>query len=111
MSSQKLYLVLLLSCLCIAKNLNAQIVPPQQPLIPGQQPPVPGQQPLVPGQQPLVPGQQPVPGQCRQMHVIKQGDALNTIARMYQVSLDSLFSANPEVNALDLQVGSQLCIP
>lgn len=49
--------------------------------------------------------------ECRQYHTIAAGDTLDSISRSYNVPLDSVMSANPSVDALNLEPGSQICIP
>jgi LasA protease len=44
-------------------------------------------------------------------YVIRQGDTLNNIARLYDISLESLEVANPNVNPNLLVVGDSLTIP
>jgi LysM repeat protein len=44
-------------------------------------------------------------------YVIRQGDTLNNIARLYEISLESLEAANPNVNPNWLVVGDSLTIP
>ncbi len=44
-------------------------------------------------------------------YVIQEGDTLNNIARLYQISLESLEAANPNVNPNWLVIGDSLTIP
>jgi len=46
-----------------------------------------------------------------EMYVIQQGDTLNNIARLYDISLESLEAANPGVNPNWLVIGDNLTIP
>lgn len=45
------------------------------------------------------------------MHTIRIGDTLYMLARQYQISLDALMRANPDLDPYNLRVGMQLCIP
>lgn len=49
---------------------------------------------------------------CRGVvHVIKKGDTLYRLSRMYDVSVADLIWQNPGVRIYNLQVGDRLCIP
>nr|WP_227019136.1 LysM peptidoglycan-binding domain-containing protein [Sinanaerobacter chloroacetimidivorans] len=45
------------------------------------------------------------------IHTIRAGDTLYMLARNYNVTLDAILNANPNVNPSNLQIGSQICIP
>jgi len=70
--------------------------------------------------QPRVNPQSPPPSSTRQVasstatqrqHKISAGDTPSSIARRYNVKLDSLLTANPSLNPRRLQVGQNLVIP
>lgn len=44
-------------------------------------------------------------------YVIRSGDTFYSLARRFNVSLDSLLRANPRVNPDALLVGQQICVP
>ena len=44
-------------------------------------------------------------------YIIRAGDTFYTIARRFNVSLDALLAANPNVNPDNLQIGQVICIP
>lgn len=49
---------------------------------------------------------------CRgKIHVIKQGDTLYRLAKMYDVKLFDIMRLNPYVNVYNLQIGDEICIP
>ncbi len=49
---------------------------------------------------------------CRGIrYVIRQGDSLYKISRIYRVPLALLLRANPYVDVYNLQVGEEICIP
>ncbi|MCH5252625.1 MAG: LysM peptidoglycan-binding domain-containing protein [Lachnospiraceae bacterium] len=45
------------------------------------------------------------------VHVIKQGDNLYQLSRMYRVPLALILRANPYVDVYNLQPGQEICIP
>lgn len=45
------------------------------------------------------------------MHTIRAGDTLYMLARQYQITLDALMKANPDLDPYNLRVGMELCIP
>ena len=45
------------------------------------------------------------------VHVIKQGDNLYQLSRMYRVPLALILRANPYVDVYNLQIGQEICIP
>ncbi len=54
--------------------------------------------------------------QCRRrcrgtLHVIKAGETLYSISRMYNVSVSEIMRANPYVNVYNLRINDQICIP
>jgi D-alanyl-D-alanine carboxypeptidase/D-alanyl-D-alanine-endopeptidase (penicillin-binding protein 4) len=60
------------------------------------------------------PGDDPTPPAERadvQVHIVKARENFSTIARTYDVSVNSLIDANPTVNPRRLQIGQQLKIP
>lgn len=49
---------------------------------------------------------------CRgTLHVIKAGETLYSISRMYNVSVPEIMRANPYVNVYNLRINDQICIP
>ena len=46
-----------------------------------------------------------------QIHVVKQGDSLYQISRMYHVPLALILRANPYVDVYNLQIGQEICVP
>jgi len=44
-------------------------------------------------------------------YIIRAGDTFYSIARRYNVSVDALIAANPNVNPDNLMIGQQICIP
>lgn len=45
------------------------------------------------------------------IHVIKKGDSLYQLSRMYRVPLALILRANPYVDVYNLQPGQEICIP
>lgn len=45
------------------------------------------------------------------VHVVKEGDSLYKICKMYDVPLALVMRANPYVDVYNMQVGSEICIP
>lgn len=45
------------------------------------------------------------------VHVIKEGETLYQLSRMYRVPVALLLRANPYVDVYNLQVGQEICIP
>lgn len=57
-------------------------------------------------------GRNRMPQECSGvMHVIRRGDSLYKLSRIYGVTLESIMDANPNVNVYNMQVGSTICIP
>ncbi|SHM23620.1 LysM domain-containing protein [Anaerosporobacter mobilis DSM 15930] len=49
---------------------------------------------------------------CRGIvHVIKKGDSLYAISRMYNIPLALIMRSNPYVDVYNLQVGDEICVP
>ena len=66
------------------------------------------------GQVICIPGAMPPPTTCpvgTMPYTIQAGDTFYTIARRFNVSLDALLAANPNVNPDNLQIGQVICIP
>ncbi len=67
------------------------------------------------GQQICIPGEAPEPGDpsCPggQLYRIQSGDTFYRLSRRFNVSLDDLVAANPNVDPNALQVGQVVCIP
>lgn len=54
--------------------------------------------------------------QCRRrcngkFHVVKAGDTLYSISRMYNVPVAAIMRANPYINVYNLRINDQICIP
>jgi len=89
-----------------APSATLTIAPPQNPYqsktstpnIPTATVPLPTDQPIIPTATPFG-------------HTIEDGDTLYGIAIQYNVSLDRLVSANPDVDTSMLSIGTQLVIP
>lgn len=45
------------------------------------------------------------------VHRVKMGETMYHLSRMYNVSIDELISANPDVNVYNMQSGDEVCIP
>ena len=45
------------------------------------------------------------------VHVIKEGETLYQLSRMYRVPVALILRANPYVDVYNLQVGQEICIP
>lgn len=45
------------------------------------------------------------------LHVVRQGDTLYQLSRMYRIPLAMILRANPYVDVYNLQVGQEICIP
>ena len=45
------------------------------------------------------------------VHVVKEGDSLYKICKMYDVPLALVMRANPYVDVYNLKVGSEICVP
>lgn len=45
------------------------------------------------------------------LHTVEKGDTLYALSRRYRVPLWALLYANPYINAYNLQVGDEVCIP
>lgn len=45
------------------------------------------------------------------LHKVKAGETMYHLSRMYNVSIDELISANPDVNVYNMQIGDEVCIP
>ncbi len=66
------------------------------------------------GQVICIPGTTPPPSKCpagTMPYRVKAGDTFYSIARRFNVSLDDLLEANPNVNPDNLQIGQIICIP
>lgn len=61
---------------------------------------------------PAPPGQ-PFPAPCPNAspYVVKPGDTFYAIARQFNLPVEALLRANPDVNPNTLRVGQQICIP
>ena len=67
---------------------------------------------IVPSTPPQDASRQPVPSvAARRQHRVQAGDTPSSIARRYNVKLESLLTANPTLNPRRLQVGQNLAIP
>ncbi len=44
-------------------------------------------------------------------HIVKQGDTLYQISRLYDVPLGVILRANPYVDVYNLQIGQEICVP
>ena len=87
-------------------NTPQQISPPLTPFqVKTNTPTVTATPIIVPTEQPLFPSPTPF------KHVIQPGDTLFWIALKYNISLDRLVSANPDIDTRILTVGNQLNIP
>lgn len=50
--------------------------------------------------------------QCRGfLHIVREGDTLYLLSKLYEVPLSSILLANPYVNVYNLQAGDEICIP
>lgn len=65
------------------------------------------------GQRLWIPACRPAPPgpSCRLVHVVKRGETLSSIARMYGVSVKALMRANGIHDPNRIWVGQRLCIP
>lgn len=45
------------------------------------------------------------------LHTIVKGDTLYKLSRLYGVSLDAIFEANPNTDVYHLAIGQKICIP
>ena len=45
------------------------------------------------------------------IHVVKRGDTLYKLSRIYKVKLSDIISANPYINVYNMQPGDEVCIP
>jgi len=82
------------------------IAPPQNPYRSTTRTPAPPTATVsIPTEQPLLPSPTPF------KHTIQSGDTLYAIALQYNISLDSLVSANPGADTSLLTVGTELVIP
>ncbi|HIT05652.1 MAG TPA: LysM peptidoglycan-binding domain-containing protein [Candidatus Scybalocola faecipullorum] len=45
------------------------------------------------------------------LHTIVKGDTLYKLSRLYGVSLDAIFEANPNTDVYNLAIGQKICIP
>lgn len=45
------------------------------------------------------------------VYTINQGDTFYKIARRYEISVQDLIDANPNIDPANLQVGQQICVP
>lgn len=65
------------------------------------------------GQKICIPGSH-TPGPCPggRVYVVRSGDTLSAIARRYNVTLNQLLAANPQITNPDvISVGQTICIP
>ena len=53
----------------------------------------------------------PVPSPTPRSHIVRENETLSEIALRYDLSLEELLAANPQVDPLVLQIGQQLIIP
>lgn len=52
-----------------------------------------------------------IPDDHYRTHIVRKGDTLYMIAKMYNITLDALMSANPDIDPYRLQIGMELRIP
>jgi LysM repeat protein len=52
-----------------------------------------------------------VESRCKQMHRVKRNETLNSISKEYNVSIEDLIAANPELESNGLKRGNYICIP
>jgi LysM repeat protein len=45
------------------------------------------------------------------IHVVKKGDTLYKLSKIYRVKLGDIIQANPYVNVYNMQPGEEVCIP
>lgn len=45
------------------------------------------------------------------IHVVKKGDTLYKLSKIYKVKLSEIISANPYINVYNMQPGDEVCIP
>lgn len=45
------------------------------------------------------------------IHVVKKGDTLYKLSKIYKVRLSDIISANPYINVYNMQPGDEVCIP
>lgn len=45
------------------------------------------------------------------IHVVKKGDTLYKLSKIYKVKLSDIISANPYINVYNMQPGDEVCIP
>lgn len=45
------------------------------------------------------------------IHVVKKGDTLYKLSKLYKVKLSDIISANPYINVYNMQLGDEVCIP
>ena len=45
------------------------------------------------------------------IHVVKKGDTLYKLSKIYKVKLCDIISANPYINVYNMQPGDEVCIP
>lgn len=45
------------------------------------------------------------------IHAIKKGDTLYRLSKIYQVALEDLIDANPDIDVYHLMPGERICIP
>jgi peptidoglycan endopeptidase LytF len=94
---------------------------PPTPAPPPAPPPAPTPPPIPAPTPPPIPAPQPVPTPppaempqpvCEGiLHTIRAGDTFYMLARQYNILLEDVLNANPEVNPYNLQIGQQVCIP
>jgi hypothetical protein len=52
-----------------------------------------------------------VMSRCKQMHRVKRNETLNSISKEYNVSIEDIIAANPELESIELKKGNYICIP
>lgn len=63
------------------------------------------------GQKICIPINNQLPG-CKEYYIVKPGDTMYTIAQKYNIDLDKLIAANPQIaNPAVLYPGQKICIP
>ena len=61
--------------------------------------------------QPTTPAPEETPACEGFMHTIRTGDTLYMLSRQYQITLDALMRANPDLDPYNLRIGMHICIP
>ena len=65
----------------------------------------------IPTPKPTAPPPPPPPGACARYHVVRAGETLSSIGRLYGVSAWAIASANHLANPNRIYAGQYLCIP